>query len=91
MLTIKLAVAARLAPARLSETATGITLQEQRGSGTPKAEAFRKKQLDRLAEDQVEKVIESLYLLASGLEDSAKKEVVDRERAYLERNQERMR
>lgn len=69
----------------------GAVARELYGEGTPKAEAFRKKQLDRLAEDQVEKVIESLYLLASGLEESAKKEVVDRERAYLERNHDRMR
>ena len=61
------------------------------GEGTPKAEAFRKKQLDRLAGDHVEKVIESLLFLASGLKDADKKELVERERAYLERNQERMR
>ena len=46
--------------------------------------------LDRLAEDQVEKVIESFRFLANGLEESDKRELVDRESAYLERNQERM-
>jgi hypothetical protein len=60
------------------------------GEGTPQAEAFREKQLDRLAEDQVEKVIESFQFLANGLEESDKRELVDRESAYLERNQERM-
>jgi len=69
----------------------GVVARELYGEGTPKAEAFREKQLDRLAEDQVEKVIEALRFLAGGLEVSAQRDVVERELAYLERNRERMR
>jgi hypothetical protein len=61
------------------------------GEATPKAETFRKEQLDRLAEDHVDKVIEAFRFVGNGLEEPDKKDLVERELAYLERNQERMR
>jgi hypothetical protein len=61
------------------------------GEGTEKAAAWRHAQLDRLATDQVDAVIESLRFLGSHQRRAAKREAVTDLARYLTTNRARMR
>ena len=61
------------------------------GEGTEKAVAWRTTQLDRLATDGIDRVIEGLHFLAAHQRRRGKRKAVDDLRRYLTTNRERMR
>lgn len=61
------------------------------GEGTEKAEHWRGVQLERLANDRVEEVIEGLKFLQSHQRSAAKRKKLEELKNYLSKNQHRMR
>lgn len=61
------------------------------GEGTPRAQAWRQTQLDRVWNDGVDQVIEALRFLAAHQRATAKRDAVDGLRRYLTTNRDRMR
>ncbi len=60
------------------------------GDGTDKAKKWRKVQLARLWEDEVDKVIQGLGFVKRGQRSAEKRKQIDELESYLENNRQRM-
>jgi hypothetical protein len=60
------------------------------GDGTVRAKQWREVQLDRLMEDEVDKVIQGLGFLQRGQRSAEKRKEIDELKGYLENNRQRM-